>query len=252
MTNPLSVSLHASGAENASGSGTAVDVTVDADAVSGVYVRGAARLRLDLSALTGTSLLVVLESGPSSTGPWKQIGTFAAMTATGWQELVVAGGLSHLRCSWTLTGTTATFAVTGQALTIFASPSDLRIPSGVSTSIGEEAKAKHLLSATGQVAGALQVVNALPLTTWGEDVRDATAVIATVELLDEIGWRPTDDFDKRLLQRYYNVVGSIDQNEAGWLDKVATGRRDPVGMVDSTPDTKEAGPVMYSTAARGW
>jgi len=257
MTTPLTIELHASSAETVTGSGTGVDVTKNDAGTSGTYTRGAARLRLDVSAVSGTNptLDVVVQTGPSSTGPWKQVGAFTRATATTWEELPVAGLLDWVRVSWTIAGTdtpTFTFAVTGAAQIVYCSPADLRLPADSAATISDATKAKHILAATGKVAAALNVANLLPLTSWGEDIRDAAAIIATVEMFDEVGWRPEADFDKRLLLRYHNVVGSIDQNEAGWLDKVATGRLLPVGLVDATPDTEEAGPVMYSTAARGW
>lgn len=257
MSNPLTIELHASGAESSSGSGTAVDGTLDAAGAS-AYPRGGAKLTLEVSAISGTdpTLDVVVESSPNQTGPWEQAAAFAQKIATGVEHLSVAGLDRWIRVRWTLGGTggpVATFKVSGTAETILAQPSDLLLPADALDSIGAAQKAKHLLHATGKVLSYVAAAHKMPLTTWGDDLRDATAMTATVELLDEVGWRPTTDFDQRLGSRYIYLYGNPDiGGSKGWLDLVAEGKVTPDGLVDATPDTDETGVFVQSGTKRGW
>ncbi|NBC17448.1 MAG: hypothetical protein GVY18_09075 [Bacteroidetes bacterium] len=257
MANRYAITLHESGSESSDGSGSGVDVTLDEDGDS-TYPRSAARLTLELTAIAGTdpTLDVTVESSPGGSGSWEQVGSFDQMGAAGYQRLMIAGGERYLRVSWVLGGTggpSATFAVSGYALSCFASPEDfgaLGIPADVLAELGDEVKARQLVAATDRVASYVNAAWNLPMSSWGDDLRMATAQIAAWNALRIVGYRP-DQFDETFRNAYYDLVG-YETGREGWLQLVAAGRAAPVGIVDETPDTYDGGGFVFSDTARGW
>lgn len=255
MANPFAITLHASAAEAASGSGSSVDGTLNDDAES-TYPRGAAKLLLEVTAVSGTdpTLDVVIETSPSGSA-WEQVGAFAQETATGHQRLVVAGLERYIRVSWTIGGTDSpsfTFAVSGYAHTVLATPADLQdvgIPTTAFSDVSAGQLAKFLLASSDKVLSYVNAAHELPLTAWGDDLVRATAIVTVYDLLTFVGYRP-GDYDDGFRARYVDLVG--DTQKRGWLEHVAAGEITPIGVVDATPDTFDGGAYVESDTARGW
>jgi len=250
MANPLAITLQASTTDTVDGTGAGVDVTLDAAAVS-TYPRGAAKLLLEVTAASGTTptLDVVVETSPSGSGSWKQVGAFDQVTAAGLQRLPVAGLERYVRVSWTIGGTTPsfTFAISGDAHTIYASPDDLVSLSSsakVLAAIPAKDMARHLLAATGLLASFVEGANEGPLTAWGDDLRLATSDVAMYHMVNSvIGHRP-GEIDKSIKDRRDAAMA--------WAGAVKAGQQPLADTIDATPDTFEGGAFVYTDTKRGW
>ena len=259
MSNPLALTLLTSTSTGTSAAATGVDTSLDADGNAGVFPRRAAKLELQVTAASGATptLDVVVDTSPNNGEPWVEIAAFAQKTAPGFEDIKLAGAKRYLRVSWTIGGTTPSFAfaVAGESHTVFATPDDLILPAASLKDVtGVDAlKAKHILTAHGKVMSYVAGAFDDPITAWGGDLIDAEATIASKHLLDEVGWRPTDKFGDQLIARYVFLLGNkVDHpNSTGWLDDVAAGRIRPVGLVDQTPETYEGAGYVVSDARRG-
>lgn len=102
------VTLHASAAMTATGSGTGVEL-----GDSGTLI-----LTLDVTAASGTtpSMTVSVETSEDNS-TWRTLGSFTAKTAAGAERKSFPGVDQYARATWTITGTTPsfTFTVTGDA-----------------------------------------------------------------------------------------------------------------------------------------
>ena len=251
MANPLAVSLHASAAETASGSGSAVDVSLDAGGVS-TYQRGAARLRLAVTAIGGTAtpkLDVVVETRPNDTLPWVQVGAFTQVTVVGYQDLVVAALERYVRVSWVISGTNPSFTceVSGTALAIYAMPADLwalSLSARALTGVSSDTVARALIASTDKFAGLIAGGQVMPLASWGDDVRQAVVDVTTYTLLTgAVGMRP-GELDGSVKDRHDMALA--------WGAAIAAGKVTPEGMADATPDEYDAGAYVETDAPRGW
>lgn len=85
----------------------------------------------------------------------------------------------------------------------------------------------------------------LPITAWGDDLRLAVAQLAAWDLMTtRVGMNP---------EAPSSMIWRDRRDEAiRWLEGVAAERIDPVGVVDSTPATIEAGPEVFTSKPRGW
>lgn len=104
------VTLVASGAQTATGSGSAVEI---AD-------KGSVRLLLDVSAASGTTptLDVTVETSYDGSTGWTSLGTFTQKTAVSSQRKNFSGADRFVRASWVIAGTTPsfTFSIVGEAV----------------------------------------------------------------------------------------------------------------------------------------
>lgn len=104
------VTLAASAARTATGSGTAQEI---AD-------RGAVRLLLDVTAASGTTptLDVTVETSYDGSTGWTSLGTFTQNTAVSSQRKNFSGADRFVRASWVIAGTTPsfTFSIVGEAV----------------------------------------------------------------------------------------------------------------------------------------
>jgi hypothetical protein len=107
--NTKSVSLAASSARTASGTGSSVELGD----------RGTARLLLDVTAASGTlpSLQVDVQTSYDGT-TWRTLGGFTALAAAGSQRASFPGCDRFVRAIWTISGTdpSFTFSVSGEAV----------------------------------------------------------------------------------------------------------------------------------------
>ncbi len=96
---------------------------------------------------------------------------------------------------------------------------------------------------------------ALPLLSWGNDVRRMTAYIAVYLLMSgPIGWAPQSGTDENIRTNYYKVVGWPDRPGSGWAPGVQRQNIQP----DVTPSTPQPGdavhdvPQVFTSQQRGW
>jgi phage gp36-like protein len=88
----------------------------------------------------------------------------------------------------------------------------------------------------------------LPLTSWGDDLKRATAIVAAYDLMSSgAGWNPIDgSADQHLYLRYKDVLK--------WLEGVPTNKVTPTNITDSSPVAGDDGmiPIVASDDPRGW
>lgn len=242
MANPLLITLQASAEQTASGSSTPIDVGA---------LRKMARIRLEVEAISGTtpSLTVTIDTGPSSSGPWRSLGSFTAATAAGVQEKSFGELDRYVRVSWAIAGTDAptfAFSVTGTAHVLYAAPSHVAryaLPAVATSGLSTTDQLDSCLGATDEAEGYLNSAYTLPLTAWGEDLAKHVANLAGFDILRRRGFQPEGPDQ---------VVIDGRDHALAWLKMVAGGRLRPVGILDSTPETYEGGAFVVSSARRGW
>lgn len=110
--------------------------------------------------------------------------------------------------------------------------------------LSSETKEAALSAASSLASGYLQSQFALPLSEWGDDLRRAVVAIAVYDLLSHRGYDPEASGNLTIRDRYEDSVQ--------WLRDVAAGRVSPSGIVDSTPECDDAGPVVVTRPKRGW
>lgn len=98
------------------------------------------------------------------------------------------------------------------------------------------------VSASSFVLGHLRKRFKLPLVSWSDDVKRATAHIAAYDLLVLRGFSPQAGSDVSIRDRYLAAVQ--------WCRDVAKGDVEPEAVVDSSPDIEEASPLMASEPAQ--
>lgn len=220
-------------------------------------VASACELLLDVTVTGGTSpsLTVSVETSADGLLAWRTVGSFLAATTVSWQSLPFTGCDRYVRARSVITGTTPTFtySLTGKVVTVYATPSDiykLALPAGAIASLDAWSVHAALKAASDMVDASLADVALLPLTSWGDDIRRATAIIAGFDLLTTRGVNPDDGADVWIRERYLDIVGGPQQ--PGWLDKVANGRLTPAGIIDASPNTNESAADCTSAPMRGW
>jgi phage gp36-like protein len=88
----------------------------------------------------------------------------------------------------------------------------------------------------------------LPLTSWGKDIREATAAIAVWRILKVRGYNPADPG--------HEAVRLDFEDKIRWLEMVAKGTVAPAAVIDSAGETVATAPLtgarVVSNAQRGW
>jgi len=85
----------------------------------------------------------------------------------------------------------------------------------------------------------------LPLTSWGDDLREAVAAIAAFNLATTLGLAPESGERSNL---YLRRKAALD-----WLTRVGEGKVKPVGLVDADPTVPATvGVSLITNARRGW
>jgi phage gp36-like protein len=237
MPNPLAITLHASAAETASGTGAAVDLGD----------RTYSALTLDASLVaTGTTFSVTVETSPTGS-QWAFAARFSTLSAVGTKTFTVPDSFRFLRVTWTIVGGPATFSVTGISHQLLATPGDVArygLPGAALEDTPVEAIANACLGASEEAAGYLSSAYQLPLTTWDVATRKHVACMAAYDLMRFRGYDPNAGPDE-LLQRGRDQA-------VQWLMRIADGKLRPVGIVDSTPVVTETEVYVESAASRGW
>jgi len=235
MPNPLAITLHASAAETVAGTGAETDVGL----------RTYTEIQLDVTAITGT-LSVTVESSPTLSS-WTPVGYFNSVTAQGARTLTVPDGNRYLRARWQ--ATSATFSVTGKAHQLYVLPKDIAALApgrNLLDTLGLADLAKACLTASSEAEGYLASAATLPIVALDDATKTHIARLALFEVF-----------------RFRGIaVGSQESIEIArsdaltWLNRIATGKLRPPGLVDATPDTPEVGSpfdlYVVSQPSRGW
>lgn len=263
MANPLAITLHASGAELASGSGPAVDITATTSTTS--HPRSCAKLTLDVSALVGTGTFEAMLQTSANQTSWKDIGLFQRSAEAPSQftdktrtvDLVFTSCLRYVRVRWVLTGfTSATFSVDGFAHTLYCEPKDLTktaVNERALDEVGLDVLAECCLRATSDCETALSSSNTMPISDWGEDLRGHVAARAVFYVINNRGVDPGGPDGMLVLAGGYRTPEGVKSAAQGFFDDVASGKIKPVKIVDATPDEYEGSGVVVSGPSRfGW
>lgn len=231
------LTLLASAARTTSGVGASVDLGAATSA----------QLDLAVTAASGTLVLAIQTSADGSI--WQTLTTLPSVATTGRTPVLITGALRYLRASYTIAGGSPsfTFSVAGSALVVYATPDDfdaLAPSAAAAEEFSAEEKAKALASASGEANGYLNARYTLPLTAWGDDLRQHVVNIAAYRLLVKRGWSPVAPEDDTVRTGYTDALA--------WLAKVKDERISPPDIVDSTPDEYDAGGFVVSRPKRGW
>jgi phage gp36-like protein len=220
----LPVTLHALTEEATSGVSAAVDLGER---------RRAARLTLQRTTATG-SLAVIVETAASESGPWRPVVQFTSQPT-----IHVAYLLRFLRVSWTV-ATPVEFTVFGEAHTLYATPSQIALTDDVLASVSEDDKAKACINSSGEAEGYLNAGYVLPLTSWPPELSRKVGLIAGWHVVMQRGIR-ADGADE--------LVKTGNDDAIRWFAHVAAGKIVPPGIVDSTPESFDAGGFVISDAS---
>lgn len=245
MTQPLALDLVPSAAVVAAGSSASADMGALRRALK-LTARVTAFVPVDADPVP--ALVLTVETRPSSTDPWRAAADTVQALGVGVVELSVGGLDRYVRIGWALTNmTTVTFSVLGIAHVTYCDPADITkyaVPEHAIAELTASKRADACISATDVADGFIGGAYTLPLTAWGEDLRQQTAYLATAQLFSARGVDVAGP-DK-------SVIDSRDM-ALKWLDRLANGRLSPPGMVDSTPETNEGGSFVYQgRPPRGW
>lgn len=252
MSDSLAVTLHASAAETASGSGDAIDLwdPVDEDAGTGddVQLRQFIELDIIVTAVSGTAPTLDVEIQTSRDGNvWAAVESFAQVTATGRVRLTTGDCLRYVRAVWTIGGTdtpTFTFLLDGTALPTFCPVGDIGHAKVLPSTLTKATKIEHLLRATKKARSWIRSRHSGTIISVGEEIARAVAKMAVVSLMvEEVGINPTS-------QGHVALFNERDK-EVAFLKDIAAGKAS-ADVVDSTPTTKEGTGAVGTRTARGW
>lgn len=238
MANQLAIALHPIGAETGSGTGSSVEIGATR---SGLALRG------EVSGLAAGAVLG-MELQTSDDGvTWRFAHRVPEIVQAGYFGPFYALGLArYVRITWTLTGgANVTFRASGDAHSVYAGREDTKIPRHAIEQIGQDVVAEKYISASGVVEGYIGAAYALPILSWGGDLRRATAAIADYDIIRRDGLDPDSP----------DIVFRDDMRDAiKWLERVAMGQLQPGGIVDSEEETAGGDQLAYSVSApkRGW
>jgi len=246
VADTLAITLHASAAETGSGSGAAQDLF----GTDEVELRRLARLDLSVSALaSGATLACTVQTSADNT-VWASVTAFATASATGRQTLWLGDLDRYVRVVWTLTGASATFAVSGSAYSTFCSLDDLQSHGIVAETIAGtslELRTKACLAASAVARGYILRHATAPITTCGFDLAMRTAVIAAYNLLlSQVGFDPRNEQHALLKQAHDEALRWLREDVGGGKYSVTE------TVADATPETPDGYSVVNTRDARGW
>jgi len=240
VPNTIAITLHASGAESASGaSSTPIDLGD----------RTLVEFTLDVTALAATTVVTVIVETSRTGTEWVFAGRFDALSKPSTRALVIPDALRFIRARWAIAGSSpsATFALTAVAHQLYALPADIArygLPAAALELVSPEQLARACLAASGEAEGYLSSAYKLPLTAWDIGTRSHVAKMAAYEAMRHRGFDPDSGKDASL---------EVGRGEAiTWLNRIANGKLRPVGIVDSTPEAAENEVYVASERGRSW
>lgn len=118
----------------------------------------------------------------------------------------------------------------------------LALPSRVLEQFTEEEMAAQLQAASARADSYLRSRFELPITAWGDDLRQAVCAIAAFGLMGVRGFNPEGD-------------PTLQENSRAairWLEQVGAGKATPAEMQDSSGGAAPMAPLVLSRPLRGW
>jgi phage gp36-like protein len=226
VADPLAVTLHALGAESASGVGPAVEIGALRTFLAGSTT---------LTTKTGNGVVgFAIETSLDGSTGWRTVRDVGALPGAGKIQFHVDELERYVRLAWTFdVVTNATFVVTAEAHVLYAKRSDLglSIQADALEDEQEEKLSRALLSATSDIDDALNVNYPLPLTTWPPSITQRCADIGTWRVMKAIGFQP-DGSDE--------VIRMSFDDATKWLEKVAQRKIIPAGLAPRPIDASRA------------
>lgn len=226
MADLLAVTLHASGTELSSGTGSAVDVGPLRTLLAGM-------IRVTAKAGPGQAEFA-LETSPDGSTGWRPVRDLGVLSDIGRLEFHADECERFVRVRWVLASlTSATFSVTADAHVLYAKRADLGLSFREKALETEDAEklAKQLLSATSDIDDALNVNYPLPMTSWPPSITQRCADIGAWRVLKSIGFQPEGSDE---------VIRLGFEDATKWLEKVAQRKIVPAGLSPKPTDGSRA------------
>lgn len=85
----------------------------------------------------------------------------------------------------------------------------------------------------------------LPLLQWGDGLRDHVRAIARYKTLTDRGWKPDNPADETIVAEYTRAMCTLESIATKGLPLLS-------GIVDSTPQLSEGGPLVATAKPLGW
>lgn len=122
---------------------------------------------------------------------------------------------------------------------------DTFLPQDIRSASSDE-KTAALEAASDRADSYLQSRYTLPLTSYGDDLKEAVCALAAYRLGVATGYIPADGTESHLYLLRKDAIQ--------WLQQVAAGEISPAGVVDSGTTTSDSGPlpIVASKEPRGW
>jgi len=131
-------------------------------------------------------------------------------------------------------------------MTVYATTTDferLGLATGAASRVPANTLTTQLSAKSAFADGYIRRKFKLPLSSWGDDLRECVCVLAAEASLGTIGWNPEDPANAALVERA--------KAWRRWLEQLGDGDVEPE-FVDATSDVNEGGAVVYTRAKRGW
>ena len=111
-------------------------------------------------------------------------------------------------------------------------------------SITDVDKLAAVTAASGRADSYLGAKFRLPISAWGDDLRQTVCAIAAFELVSsQVGFNPDAGHNMVLVTRKEDAIR--------WLEQVARGHATPAGVTDAAPAAASVSRVTSNTR-RGW
>jgi phage gp36-like protein len=117
-------------------------------------------------------------------------------------------------------------------------------PEALPQSITAQDKDAAISAASGRADSYLGARFRLPISAWGDDLRQAVCAIAAFELVaSQVGFNPEAGHNMVLVTRKEDAIR--------WFEQVSRGHVTPAGIVETPPPTSSVSRVK-SNKQRGW
>ncbi len=130
------------------------------------------------------------------------------------------------------------------AYAVIADLTSYGIPASALATISDDIKTSALDAASERVDGYLRSRYRLPLVSWGNDIREATVVIALWIILNRRGFMPSAGSDITIRERYEDTLA--------WLKSCARQEIQPDVKPSDTDDLRTLAPRFILKQPRGW
>lgn len=120
----------------------------------------------------------------------------------------------------------------------------LGLPGAALSVVAESTRDQARAAASAEASSYLKKRFALPLASWGSDLKRKVADLASYDLMTFRGFDPGSESGALIVKRRDDAVL--------WLRDVAKGIVEPTDLVDSTEPVDEQAPLVASDTGAGW